>query len=87
VVAKARLETSGSLGLITLANPPLNLFSMEFINDLRTAVTQARRAPLRAMLVRAEGKFFSGGAEVATFKGKTSGEARELFTSHLRTNM
>jgi enoyl-CoA hydratase/carnithine racemase len=35
--------------------------------------------------VRAEGKFFSGGADVAIFKGKTSSEARELFTSHLRT--
>ena len=82
---KVRFETAGSLGLITLANPPLNLFSMEFIDDLRAAVTQAQRAPLRALLLRAEGKFFSGGADVSVFKGKTTNEARELFTSHLRT--
>ena len=30
-------------------------------------------------------KNFSGGADVAIFKGKTANEARERFTSHLRT--
>jgi len=82
---KVRFETSGSLGLLTLANPPLNLFSGELIEDLRTAVHQAGQLPLRALLVRADGKVFSGGAEVGIFKGKTANEARERFTSHLRT--
>ncbi len=81
---KIRFETSGSLGLLTLANPPLNLFSMELIEDLRAAVTEAQRTPLRALLVRAEGKVFSGGADVSVFKGKTATEAHELFTTHLR---
>jgi enoyl-CoA hydratase/carnithine racemase len=84
-VDKVRFDTSGSLGLITLANPPLNLFSMELIDNLRAAVTEAKRTPLRALLVRAEGKFFSGGADVSIFKGKTPTQARELFTSHLQT--
>jgi hypothetical protein len=61
---KVRLETSGSLGLLTLANPPLNLLSEELIKDLRTAVNQAEQLPLRALLVRADGKVFSGGADV-----------------------
>jgi len=81
---KIRFETSGSLGLLTLVNPPLNLFSMELIEDLRAAVTEAQRTPLRALLVRAEGKVFSGGADVSVFKGKTATEAHELFTTHLR---
>ena len=81
---KIRFEISGSLGLLTLANPPLNLFSMELIEDLRAAVTEAQRTPLRALLVRAEGKVFSGGADVSVFKGKTATEAHELFTTHLR---
>src|SRR6266436_3458571 len=80
-----RFETSGSLGILTLANPPLNLFSEELIKDLRTAVNQAEQLPLRALLVRADGKVFSGGADVSIFKGKTANEARERFTSHLRT--
>jgi enoyl-CoA hydratase/carnithine racemase len=52
---------------------------------LRTAVNQARQLPLRALLVRADGKVFSGGANVAIFKEKTAKDARERFSSHLRT--
>jgi enoyl-CoA hydratase/carnithine racemase len=81
---KVRFEVFGGLGLISLANPPLNLFSMELIEDLRAAVTEAMKAPLRALMVRAEGKVFSGGADVSVFKGRTSSEARKLFTSQLR---
>jgi enoyl-CoA hydratase/carnithine racemase len=84
-MSKVRFETSNALGLLTLANPPLNLFDLEVIENLRTGVDQARQHPLRALLVRADGKNFSGGADVAVFKGKTANEARERFTSQLRT--
>ena len=82
---KVKLETSGSVGILSLANPPLNLFNEGLIEDLRTAVNRAKQLSLRALLVRADGKNFSGGADVAIFKGKSESEARERFTSHLRT--
>src|ERR1700726_1122533 len=82
---KVRFETSGALGFLTLANPPLNLFDEELFEDLRTAVNQARQAPIRALLVRAAGNVFSAGADVSIFKGKTAIEARRRFTTHLRT--
>jgi enoyl-CoA hydratase/carnithine racemase len=82
---KIRFETSGSVGILSLANPPLNLFSDELIEDLRAAVNQAKQLSLRTLLVRADGKVFSGGADVVIFKGKTANDARERFTSHLRT--
>ena len=85
VMKKVRLETSGSVGILSLANPPLNLFSDELIEDLRTAVNQAKQLSLRALLVRADGRVFSGGADVVIFKDKTANDARERFTSHLRT--
>ena len=81
---KVRFEISDSLGILTLTHPPLNLFSGEVIEDLRAAVDHIKQTPLRALLVRAEGKIFSGGADVSIFQGKTSSEARERFTSHLR---
>ena len=81
---KVRFEVSGALGTLTLANPPLNLFSGEVIEDLRAAVHQVKQTRLRALLVRAEGKIFSGGADVSMFQGRTPSEARERFTSHLR---
>lgn len=82
---KVRFETSGALGFLTLANPPLNLFDEELIEDLRTSVNRAKQLPLRALLVRADGKVFSGGADVSTFKGRSASEARQRFTSHLHT--
>src|SRR2546427_578283 len=81
---KVHFETSGPLGILTLANPPLNLLSGELIEDLRATVTAVKRAPLRGLLVRAEGKIFSAGADVSAFKGKTGSEARERFTTHLQ---
>ncbi|HEX2711633.1 MAG TPA: enoyl-CoA hydratase/isomerase family protein [Candidatus Acidoferrales bacterium] len=84
MMAKVHFETAGSLGVLTLANPPLNLLTGELIEDLRAAVDEARRLPLRAMLLRAEGKIFSAGADVSAFKGKTGSDARASFTAHLR---
>jgi enoyl-CoA hydratase/carnithine racemase len=81
---KVRFTAEGSLGILTLANPPLNLFSDELISDLRTSVDVIKQAPLRALLIRAEGRVFSGGAEVSVFSGVTPAQARERFTSHLR---
>ena len=82
---KVRFETSGAVGFLTLANPPLNMFDEELIEDLRTAVDQAMRAPIRTLLVRAVGNVFSAGADVSIFKGRTAIEARGRFTRHLRT--
>ena len=76
---KVRFEASGPLGILTLANPPLNLFSGEVIEDLRAAVTEIKRVPIRALLVRAEGNIFSSGAEVSVFQGRTPSEARSVF--------
>jgi len=81
---KVHFETSGSLGILTLVNPPLNLLSGELITDLRATITEIQGVPLRALLVRAEGKVFSAGADVSAFKGKTGSEAREHFTTHLQ---
>jgi len=79
---KVHFETSGPLGILTLANPPLNLLSGELLEDLGAAVKQANEGPLRALLLRAEGKVFSAGADVSAFKGKTESGARDSFTAH-----
>jgi enoyl-CoA hydratase len=62
--------------LLTLANPPLNLFDEELIEDLGLAINQAKEHSLRALLVQqSDGKHFSAGADVAIFKGRTAEEA------------
>lgn len=82
---KVHFETSGPLGIITLSNPPLNLLSGELLGDFGATVNEVKRVPLRALLLRAEGKVFSAGADVSAFKGKTETAARYSFTTHQRT--
>ena len=81
---RVHFETSGPLGILTLANLPLNLLSGELIADLRATVAEVKRAPLRALLVRAAGKLFSAGADVSAFQGRTGTDERERCTTHLR---
>lgn len=71
-----RFELEGTLGIVTIANPPLNLFSMQVIAELSEATVQAERASIRALLVRAEGPNFSAGAQVDdVFQGLTAEQA------------
>jgi enoyl-CoA hydratase len=76
---RVRFEVSGGLGVLVIDDPPLNLFGDELTRDLIEALDEAAEAPIRALLVRAEGKVFTGGADVHVFAGKTSDEARSFF--------
>src|SRR5260370_22407365 len=67
------------LGEIVIDNPPLNLFNADVLSDLRSAVDEAAaRSDIRAVLVRAEGSDFSGGAGVPVFTGLDQARADEL---------
>jgi enoyl-CoA hydratase len=68
-VAKARFERQGDLGIVVIDDPPLNLFGNEMVSDAIAALEQAEREDVRALLVRAEGEIFTGGADVHVFEG------------------
>jgi enoyl-CoA hydratase len=75
-VAKARLERDGDLGILVVGDPPLNLFGEEMVRDLIAALGEAEEADLRALMVRAEGEIFTGGADVNVFARLDEVEAR-----------
>jgi enoyl-CoA hydratase len=79
-VARARLERDGDLGVLVLDDPPLNLFGREMVGDILAALDEAEG--VRALLVRAEGEYFTGGADVSVFDGLSDADA-ERFTSEL----
>jgi enoyl-CoA hydratase len=81
---RVRFERQGSVGHVVLEDPPLNLFGAEVLDDLEAAVTEAGRSDLRALLVRAGGKVFTGGVDVHIFDGLSSDDARELAHRLLR---
>jgi enoyl-CoA hydratase len=82
-LARARLEREGDVGVVTIAAPPLNLFDEELTRDLSTAIESAASDPPRALLIRAEGEVFTGGADVHVFDQKSPAEAAEFFSDLL----
>jgi enoyl-CoA hydratase/carnithine racemase len=77
-MSNVNLEIDGAVGVITIDNPPLNLFSMALIDDLGAATDRAAEAPLRALVLRAEGEHFSAGAQVDdVFQGLSRQEAEQ----------
>jgi enoyl-CoA hydratase len=79
---RARLERDGDLGVLVLDDPPLNLFGREMVGDILAALDEADE--VRALLVRAEGEYFTGGADVNVFDGLSEPDA-ERFTAGLLT--
>ena len=75
---RARFERRGDVGLITLADPPLNLFGRELTADVGRAVEEAAGSGVRALVVGAEGDVFTGGADVNVFDGLTPEQAADF---------
>lgn len=82
-MAAAGFKTDGDVGILTLHNPPLNLWDHTLLADWKTSVEQAYRSDIRALVVRAEGPIFSGGADVKIFRRLSTKEAREMFELYL----
>ena len=81
---RARYERRGDVGIVTIDDPPLNLFGRELTAALVEALGRAREDGPRALVVRAEGTVFTGGADVHVFKGLTPEEAKAFAGDLLR---
>jgi enoyl-CoA hydratase len=78
-VPRVRYERDGDIGLVVMDDPPLNLFGVELIDDLVAAIDEAERDAPRVLVIRADGKVFTGGVDVQVFAGKTHEEGATLF--------
>jgi enoyl-CoA hydratase len=77
-----RFERDGDLGIVVIDDPPLNLFGRDLSKAVFDAVGEAEEAGVRALVIRAEGKVFTGGADVHVFEGLEPHQSRE-FTAQL----
>lgn len=75
-----RFERHGNVGHIVLADAPLNLINNAFCDALKSAVHEASRAEIRALLVRAEGANFSHGGDVLDFIDKDFNDWRTFIS-------
>ena len=80
----ARYERDGDVGVVTIDHPPLNLFGRELTAALTEAFARAGEDGPRALVVRAEGRVFTGGADVTVFKGLTAEQAEQFAADLLR---
>jgi enoyl-CoA hydratase len=79
-----RFERHGDVGVVVVDSPPLNLWTPELQRDLEAALDRADSDGVRALLLRAEGRAFTGGVDVRHFRGKTPDEADEIFQGLVR---
>lgn len=80
-----RLERDGPLAVLTLDNPPLNLFDRAVMDGVRDAVQALAQEPPRGLLIRAEGRVVSGGVDVNTFSDVTPEQGAALWRELLGT--
>jgi enoyl-CoA hydratase/carnithine racemase len=82
-MAPVRFAAEDALGVLTVDNPPLNLMSAEVIAAFEDTVNAAESAPIRALLIHAEGRHFMAGADVRVFHQRTAAQGRALFSRAL----
>jgi enoyl-CoA hydratase len=67
-MATITLSREGGVAVVTLSNPPLNLFTADSWRELLDCVGEVEGSDARALVWRAEGDIFTGGVDVANFQ-------------------
>jgi enoyl-CoA hydratase/carnithine racemase len=67
-MATITLSREGAIAVVTLENPPLNLFTADSWSELLECVGEVEGSDARALVWRAEGELFTGGVDVANFQ-------------------
>jgi enoyl-CoA hydratase/carnithine racemase len=67
-VATITLSREDAVAVVTLANPPLNLFTGDSWSELIDCIGEVEGSDARALVWRAEGELFTGGVDVANFQ-------------------
>lgn len=77
-MTESTYESTDDVAVLTLSNPPANLFTLKVGEDIRSGVERAKAERARAMVIQADGAVFSGGADVSLFKDRSLEESRDL---------
>ena len=78
-MASVTVSRDGDVAVITLSNPPLNLFGPDSFDELDECIAEVEASDARAAVWRAEGDIFTGGVDVQVFADAVaSGEGRGL---------
>ena len=78
-MSPVRLDHQGPLAIVTIDNPPLNLFDHALVDALDDAIASVASSDARALLIRAEGRAVSAGVDVTVFETLTPETAAALW--------
>ena len=73
------LDQDGPLAVLTIAKPPLNLFDEAVFEGLIAAVDAVRGSDARGLLLRAEGRVWTGGVDVNMFDGLSPEQGADVW--------
>jgi enoyl-CoA hydratase len=74
-----RLERDGAVASMVLHDPPLNLFGAAAFASLNDCLDEVEGSDARALVWRAEGEVFTGGADVNVFAQAGAEQAADIF--------
>ena len=66
-MASVTVGRDGDVAVITLSNPPLNLFGPDSFDELGECIDEVAASDARAAVWRADGDIFTGGVDVQVF--------------------
>lgn len=81
-MSKVSFSQDGSLGIIAMNDPPLNLLSQDVVDELQTVIKSVREKNLRGLIIKSEGNF-SAGANMSLFTGRDIQGGRKLLDGFL----
>lgn len=73
-----RYERDRDVGSLVIDKPPLNLFDRALVDGLKAGVAEVAADAPRVLIVRAEGKVFTGGVDVNEFDDLGGPAAKEF---------
>jgi enoyl-CoA hydratase len=80
-MASVTVTRDGDVALITLSNPPLNLFGPDAFDELDACIDEVAASDARAAVWRADGDIFTGGVDVQVFADAVNEGRGEEFRS------
>ena len=80
-MATVTVTRDGDVAVITLSNPPLNLFGPDSFDALDECISEVEASDARAAVWRADGDIFTGGVDVQVFADAVASGEGENFPS------
>jgi enoyl-CoA hydratase/carnithine racemase len=80
-MASLTVSRDGDVAVITLSNPPLNLFGPDSFHALDECIAEVEASDARAAVWRADGEIFTGGVDVQVFADAVASGEGESFPS------